>query len=138
MLPSIAPLGVSETALDVLRQALDLALAIKRQARARDSAEPADPVHLGLLSAARKLASPDLEELEKASEREGLLKLLTLAEDMAREDTRVRGVRLAGLDRPDIEIADLRRRARNAVPVDVEQDPLKTTSHQSAAWKEAS
>ena len=138
MLTSIAPLGVSDGALDAIRHALDLVLAIQRRAREGDPREGLDPVHLGLLSAALKLVSPDREVLGEASECEGLLRLLTLAEDVLREDARVRGTRFSSPDRPDIEIGDLRRRARYAQPFDPGALPSSDPSDLPMPWKEAS
>jgi hypothetical protein len=136
MLCSIAPSGISGAALLVLQEALDLILAINRQRRERDPAEDSNLDHVGLLSAAVKLVSQDPEVLEDAFEREGLLKLLTLAEDVARHDARNQPPSLADPDRPDIELGDLRRRARNAVLVDPEAGLLVNTSDRSMPWKE--
>jgi len=136
MLHAIAPLGVSDAALDILQQALDLSLVIQRQDRARDPAQVEGPVHLGLLSAALKLISPDPEELGEVPEREGLFQLLTLAEDMARQDPRACGL-ATGYDRPDLELADLRRRARNALLMGREPIPVNLTSDRPISWMEA-
>lgn len=115
MLTLIAPSGISDVALGVLRQALDLILAIRRRGGDPGPAETSDPGYAGLLAVAGKLFSPIPEALERPSEREGLLRLLTLAEDMARQDTRDRHPSFAVQDRPEAELGDLRRRARNAV-----------------------
>lgn len=115
MLTLIAPSGISDAALGVLREALDLTLAINRRGGDPGPAGAPDPAYAGLLTAAAKLFSPVPEALEGPSERDGLLKLLTLAEDMARHDVRDRHPSFAVPDRPDIELGDLRRRAKNAV-----------------------
>jgi hypothetical protein len=140
MLLSIAPLGISSAARVALELALDLTLAMQRRDCERDPAKLSDPVLLGLLSAAVKLVSPDLEVLEAAPECEGLLKLLTLAEDMIREDARVRGVPLADSERPDLEIADLRRRASYVMvmPPGRQAAPVCPAHDLSMSWKEAS
>lgn len=115
MLALIAPSGISDAALGFLRAALDLTLAIKRRGEVPGPAGASDPAYAGLLEVAGKLFSPAQETLERPSEREGLLRLLTLAEDMACHEARDRHPSFTVLDRPEIELGDLRRRAKNAV-----------------------
>jgi hypothetical protein len=113
MLIQIAPSGISEAALDVLRETLDLTLAIIRRGGDPGPAGANDRGYGGLLAAADKLLSPVPAVLERPSEREGLLKLLTLAEDVARHQARDRHPADTAPDRPDLELRDLHRRGRN-------------------------
>lgn len=112
MLTSIAPRGLSNSARAVVEQAVDLLLAILRH-DGLHHLRAADPARLALLTAAGKLVSPQPQELEEDRELEDLLKLLTLAEDVARHDARDRYPHGCVGDRPDLELGDLRRRAAN-------------------------
>lgn len=129
MLTLIAPSGISDVALGVLRQAIDLILAIRRRGGDPGPAETSDPSYAGLLAVAGKLFSPIPEALEKPSEREGLLRLLTLAKDMARHGARDRHASYDVQDRPEVELGDLQRRARNVVLALRRATPQKTRPH---------
>jgi hypothetical protein len=114
MILMIAPSGISEPALLVLRQAHDLASAIARRHAERHPDAAPEPAASGVLAVAAKLLSPHPEALVGVEERDGLLRLLALALDVARQEARDRHPSFDTGVSPDLELGDLRRRARNA------------------------
>lgn len=129
MLLAVAPSGISEETIAVLGHALALAQAIeKHQAFGLRERELAAS---NVQSAGKKLVSPVPDLLHTPGEREGLIKLLILAKDMA--TLAARDARLAHLPSSNLvesELADLRRRAEYPAPGRPRAD--------SKRWKEAS